>query len=100
MAYHRLRDMLRTPTADGTEAAKLDIGHLEITYERVKPSAGSAARSSDKGQIFYILSGTMEMTVDGEKKAVKAGDTWLVEAGKPVSFQATDIECIRLIITG
>jgi quercetin dioxygenase-like cupin family protein len=92
--------MLRTPTPDGTEIAKLDVGNLEITYERVKPNAMGMERSEDRAQIVYILSGSMDMTVDGEQRNVRAGDVWLIPAGAPTGFQASDVECIRLIILG
>ena len=100
MAYHRLRDMLRTPTPDGTEEARLDEGNLEIVYERVKPNAMGVERSADRAQIVYILSGSMNMSVDGDERNVKAGDVWLIPAGTPNSFQASDVECIRLVVSG
>ena len=100
MAYHRIRDMLRTPTSTGTEVAKLDEGNLELTYERVKAGAESAPQPAQRSQIVYVLSGHMSMTVGGETKEVKAGDCWMIAAGTPHGFHATEAECIRLVISG
>ncbi len=100
MAYHRIRDMLRTPTPAGTEAAKLDEANLELVYERVKQGASSAPQAASRPQVVYILSGTMTMTVGGETKEVKAGDCWMIAAGTPHGFASPSSECIRLVIGG
>ncbi len=98
MAYHRIRDMLRKPTPDGTEAAQLNEGPLDITYERFKANA-SGNRTSSKTQVIYILSGTMSLTVGAESREVKAGDVWLVPAGEAVSFKTGNVEAIGLLVT-
>ena len=100
MPYHRIRDMLRTDTPDGTQVAKLDVANLELSYERVKPGAMTPEQSFDRAQIVYVLSGSMDMTVGGETRTVKAGDVWLIEPETPQSFQGGDVECIRLVISG
>lgn len=100
MPYHRIRDMLRTDTPDGSQVAKLDVDRLELSYERVKPGAMAPEQSFDRPQIVYILSGTMEMSVGGESRTVHAGDVWLIDAGTPQSYQASGAECIRLVISG
>ncbi len=98
MAYHRIRDMLRKPTPDGTEAAQLNEGPLEITYERFKGNT-SGDRTNSKTQVVYILSGTMSLTVGAETREVKAGDVWLIKASEPVSFRTGSVEAIGLLIT-
>lgn len=98
MAYHRIRDMLRKPTPDGTEAAQLNEGPLEITYERFKSST-SGNRTNAKTQVIYILSGSMSLTVGAESREVKAGDVWLIAAGEACTFRTTNIEAIALLVT-
>lgn len=98
MAYHRIRDMLRKPTPDGTEAAQLTEGPLAVTYERFKANT-SGNRTSDKTQVVYILSGSMSLTVGAESREVKAGDVWLVAAGETVSFKTSNVEAIGLLVT-
>ena len=98
MAYHRIRDMLRKPTPDGTEAAQLTEGPLEVTYERFKANA-TGNRTSSKTQMIYILSGSMSVTVGDESREVKAGDVWLVHGGDAVSFKTGSIEAIGLMVS-
>ncbi len=98
MAYHRIRDMLRKPTPDGTEAAQLNEGPLEITYERFKGNT-SGDRTCAKTQVIYMLSGSMSLTVGSETREVKAGDVWLVAANSPVSFRTANVEAIGLLVT-
>jgi mannose-6-phosphate isomerase-like protein (cupin superfamily) len=58
-----------------------DAEHLTTTLVEIDPSGHQAIHSHRPEQIYFILEGCGEMTVDGDRSEVHAGDCIFVPSG-------------------
>ena len=67
------------PVLDKIEMKTLVHGEKTLTVEfRVKKGALIPNHSHPHEQTGYLVSGKMEMTIDGETFSVKPGDSWCI----------------------
>ncbi len=72
---------------------------LQILRERYEPGAGTGrvplAHDGEEGGV--VISGRLEVTVDGERRVLGPGDAYYFESRRPHSFRAVGPEPCELI---
>lgn len=81
MLIRKLKDCQEFTAADGTRLRELlhpDKQPLELRYSLAHATLPggqtSTPHSLSTSEVYYILSGTGEMSIDGETRSVEAGD--------------------------
>ncbi|MBD0322632.1 MAG: cupin domain-containing protein [Aldersonia sp.] len=82
------RDQARhteTPAGAMTTLASPTLGSAETALWRVRMAPGAAGpeHSIDAEQIWTVLDGGIDLTLDGETRALGPGDTAVLPAGAP-----------------
>lgn len=84
------------PTGD--QGQQLLVAGDKIGLRRWKEPAGGSceSRTADYETVGYVVSGQLEVTVDGETTTCGAGDSYLVPADKPHQYKIVeDLEAIE-----
>jgi mannose-6-phosphate isomerase-like protein (cupin superfamily) len=82
-----------------------ETDHCEVTVVSWPPhNRGAMVAHNDKEQTFFVLSGTGQVTVDGEPKEVHPGDIAFVPFNTPHTTEASDVTltylCMNSIVGG
>ena len=60
-----------------------DARYLTTTLVEIEPGGAQRIHQHAPEQVYFILEGSGEMTVDGETRVVETGDCVFVPSGKP-----------------
>ncbi len=80
-------DIPQIINADDASIGEMGQGYLitgkQVGLRRWDEEAGNACHSSSRQYetVGYLISGQMEIEIDGQCATLKAGDSWLVPAG-------------------
>ena len=79
--FHALRELPEEKVTDKVSRRVL-IGEKEMfVWWSMKAGAHAAAHAHPHEQIFWLISGTMEFRLGGEKRTCRAGDAGVIPGG-------------------
>lgn len=71
--------------------------HFALRQFRVEPGGHTPRHSHDYEHEVYIVSGTGHVLLEGEERAIRAGDVLYVRADSEHQFRATGSEALRFL---
>lgn len=82
---------------DGWHLVKTPV--LSVIEERMPPGTSEVRHYHQKSsQVFYVLSGTLSIEVDGEVSEFKARQSLRIAAGKPHQVQNLSAEDVEFLV--
>jgi len=96
--------LAREPAAVRTELARADVStpgrEAIVTRLEIAPGGGAPRHSHPGEEISYVLEGEGELLIDGEPaRRVRAGDAFIVPAGKVHAAKNTGNGFLRVVVT-
>ncbi|MEV6761479.1 cupin domain-containing protein [Streptomyces sp. NPDC051105] len=78
-----------------------DTGSRDLAAWRVEIPAAMAgpAHTISEEETFYVLSGRLRLTIDGESAELRAGDAAVAPAGSELAIANTDDQTARMWVT-
>ncbi len=83
---------------DGVSIRTIHGENIMMSYVHLQPHSTVAEHSHHHEQMGMVLEGTFELTIDGESRILKKGDTYLIPSHVKHSAKATDKSAITLDI--
>ena len=79
---HHLDDLAVSPESYADYRQIFETGRLNVTHVRIKPGETVPAHThQDEDQIYYVVSGTGFVALDGVRTDVRAGSAVLIALG-------------------
>ena len=78
MSFFRTEDLPATEMLPGVNRRSVHLPDLMLTFWDFEPGSVLPEHDHPHQQITWILSGTMEFDLDGEKRILRAGDGAMV----------------------
>ena len=77
----------------GVDLAQLAVGdRMSVQHFTIEPGATVPDHSHPNEQLGFLVTGEMAFTVDGERIAVEAGDSYVIPSDEPHSAENTGDE--------
>ena len=85
MPFYRTNDLPVTEMLPGIFPRSVYLDDVMLTFFEFEPGAVIPEHQHPHQQITYVIAGTMEFELDGEKRVLKAGDGAMVPPNTPHS---------------
>ena len=96
MSFFRKDELPATEMLPGVMRRAVYLDDLMITFFTFEPNAVIPLHQHPHQQITWVVSGTMEFELDGEKQILQAGDGALIPPDTPHSAVVPDGGCQAL----
>ncbi len=93
MTYFRKDELPATEMLPGMIRRAVYLDDVMVTFFDMEPNAELPLHHHPHQQITWIVSGTMEFNLDGEKRVLHAGDGVLIPPDVPHSAVILDEPC-------
>ena len=98
MPFFDITTQLEKQVFDGVSIRTIHGEKLMLSYVYLQPNSTVAEHSHHHEQMGMVLEGTFELTIDGESRTLKQGDTYLIPSHVKHSAKAFDRSAIVLDI--
>jgi len=98
MPFININDQPEIQVFDGVTIRTIHGEKLMLSYVHLQPNSTVAEHSHLHEQIGMVLEGTFELTINGESRFLKKGDTYLIPSHVKHSAKAFDKPAIALDI--
>jgi len=78
MDHYAIRDMTPRTPGPGVEMRIIHGDRMTMVFFHLQPGSGIPEHSHPNEQIGTVLKGTIELIVEGEKRAVSAGEAYRI----------------------
>lgn len=96
MPYYRTGDLPATEMLPGVLRREVHLEGVMITFFEFEPDAIIPEHHHPHQQITYVIEGSMEFDLDGEKRVLHAGDGVLIPPDVPHSAVILSASCKAL----
>ncbi len=90
MAFFHLPDVKGVERVPGVSVRSIWGERVMISMIQVNPNIEVPKHQHDNEQAGYVLKGEVEMTIGGEKRVIKEGDSYVIPSGLEHGAIATD----------
>ena len=91
--FDSLRNIRPTTVREGITARAVDGERLTIAVIDLDPNAVLPEHHHENEQLGFVIAGIITMTIGGEKRAMRAGDTYAIPSHVPHDAQAGPDGC-------
>lgn len=81
--FRSLADIPVTPIWEGLDARLVHGQNASFSVIEIAPNAIASQHQHPHEQIGICLKGALTLTVDGEARILRPGDTWCIAPGRP-----------------